>query len=64
MVVMASHLTIEPFDGGDFADYLDRVECFFCAKDIGVVPSSANAAQRVAAEKKMTATLVTLIRES
>ena len=53
--------TIEAFDGGNFDDYLDRVECFFCANDIGGVPSSASAAQRTAADKKMTATLITLI---
>ena len=54
-------VSLEPFDGHNFDDYLDRVECYFCSKDIGVVPSSASAAQKAAVEKKMSATFITLI---
>ena len=27
----------EPFDGGDFAEYRERIEFYFCANSIGVV---------------------------
>jgi len=58
---MTSSISIEPFDGGDFTDYLDRIECYFCANDIGVVAASASSTVKLAAARKMTATFITLI---
>ena len=55
---------IEPFDGGDFAEYLERLEFHFCANNIGVVLASATAAEKKAAEKRMTASLVSSLSKS
>ena len=56
--------TIEPFDGGDFKDYRERVEFFFCANSIGVVASNASSGEKRAAEKKMTAHLISLLSKT
>ena len=55
---------IEPFDGGDFGEYLERLEFHFCANNIGVVLASATAAEKKAAEKRMTASLVSSLSKS
>ena len=61
MATRDSSIPLEPFDGNNFADYLDRVESYFCAHDIGVVVASALTAQKAAAEKKMAASFITLL---
>ena len=33
---------IEPFDGGDFAVYLERLEIYFSASNIGATATSAS----------------------
>ena len=56
-----SSLNIEPFDGTDFADYLDRVKFYFVAKSIGVVASGASDADKQLADAQKSATFITLI---
>ena len=57
---MASKATIEQFDGGDFSQYRERLEFYFCANGIGEIASNASNSERLKEEKKMTAHLVSL----
>eukprot|EP00117_Sycon_ciliatum_P012587 scpid91167/ scgid13601/ len=50
--------TIEPFTGGDFAEYQERLAFYFLANDIGVVASSASNAEKERVKKKMFAHLI------
>ena len=56
--------TIEPFDGGDFAEYRERLEFFFCANDIGVVALSASSAEKTKVEKHMTSHLISMLSKT
>eukprot|EP00117_Sycon_ciliatum_P027084 scpid60958/ scgid22085/ len=49
---MAKQAKLEVFDTGDFEEYAERLEFFFIANDIGQLASSANAAQKDAADKR------------
>ena len=55
---------IEPFTGGDFSEYLKRLEFHFCANDIGAVPLNASAAEKTRVEKKMSAVLISLLSKT
>ena len=56
--------TIEPFDGGNFAEYRERLEFYFCANDIGVVSANASSAEKTKVEKKMCASLISLLSKT
>ena len=56
--------SLEQFDGGDFAEYLERLEFYFAANDIGVVSANATSAEKARVEKKMTAHLVSHLSKS
>lgn len=53
--------SLEPFDGGDFAEYLERLQFFLLANEIGVVPSNATNAEKTAAAKRRAAYLVSML---
>jgi hypothetical protein len=42
---------LEPFDGGDFIEYSERLSAYFIANNIGQVAAGANAAAKQAADK-------------
>ncbi|XP_065195792.1 uncharacterized protein LOC135827192 [Sycon ciliatum] len=56
--------TIEPFDGGDFEEYQERLNFFFIANEIGQVASSASNADKAKADKRMTAYLISLLSKT
>eukprot|EP00117_Sycon_ciliatum_P015218 scpid18577/ scgid6200/ Retrotransposable element Tf2 155 kDa protein type 1 len=56
--------TIEPFDGGDFEEYQERLNFFFIANEIGQLASSASNADKVKADKRMTAYLISLLSKT
>lgn len=49
---MSTFGNLEPFDGGDFAAYKERLEAFLFANNIGIVESDATAAVKQVADKK------------
>ena len=55
---------IEAFDGGDFAEYLERLEFYFTANDTGVVASSASATEKNRAQKKLIGSLISQLSKS
>ena len=57
-VLRMAKASLETFDGGDFQEWRERLECYFCANDIGVVTTSASAAEKTRVERKMTAHLI------
>ena len=61
---MASKATIEQFDGGDFSQYRERLEFYFCANGIGEIASNASNSEKLKEEKKMTAHLVSLLSKT
>jgi len=61
---MAAKATIEPFDGGDFSEYRERLTFFFCANEIGVVAANANATEKARVAKRMTAYLISLLSKT
>ena len=58
LLTSVAKAAIEPFTGGDFAEYLQRLQFYFCANDISVVASSASATEKARVEKKMSAYLI------
>ena len=58
---MARISSLQPFTGGDFEEFEERLEFYFFANDIGTVAASANAADKLAASKKRKAVLVSLL---
>ncbi|XP_048586216.1 uncharacterized protein K02A2.6-like [Nematostella vectensis] len=52
---------LEPFDGGDFADYSERLNSFFVANNIGQLAAGATEAEQLAADKKKVAVAISLI---
>ena len=58
---MARISSLQPFTGGDFQEFEERLEFYFFANDIGTVAASANAADKLAASKKRKAVLVNLL---
>ena len=42
---------LEPFDGGDFTEYSERLSAYFIANNIGQVAAGANATAKQAADK-------------
>ena len=61
---MASRATIEQFDGGDFSQYRERLELYFCANGIGEIASNASNLEKLKEERKMTAHLVSLLSKT
>ena len=61
---MASRATIEQFDGGDFSQYRERLEFYFCANGIGEIASNASNSEKLKEERKMTAHLVSLLSKT
>eukprot|EP00117_Sycon_ciliatum_P042966 scpid56189/ scgid31186/ len=60
MAMASSFCQMEPFDGQNFSDYLDRLECYFAANRIGVA-ATTNADDVTAAGKVKTAALIALV---
>ena len=58
---MARISSLQPFTGGDFQEFEEKLEFYFFANDIGTVATSANAADKLAASKKRKAVLVSLL---
>ena len=56
--------SLESFDHGDFAEYLERVKFYFIANDIGSTPASASAAEKSRADTKKAAYLVSFLSKS
>ena len=55
---------IEHFTRGDFSEYLEHLEFYFCANDIGVVASNAPTAEKARVEKKLFAFLISLLSKT
>ena len=64
LLTTVAKAAIEPFTGGDFAEYLERLQFCFCANDIGDVASSASATEKARVEKKMSAYLISLLSKT
>ena len=59
---MAYISQIEPYDGSsDLEAYLERLELYFVANNVGTVASGADQAVINAADRKRVATLLTLV---
>lgn len=58
---MSTFGNLEPFDGGDFTAYKERLEAFFVANNIGVVAEDASNAVKQAAEQRKVAVTISLI---
>eukprot|EP00117_Sycon_ciliatum_P038100 scpid95627/ scgid28375/ len=56
--------TIEPFDSGDFDEWRERLDFFFCANEIGVVAANASAAEKTRCEKRVSAYLISLLSKT
>ena len=52
---------LEPFDGGDYTDYSERLNSYFLSNNIGQVEEGASDAAKQAADKKKVAVTVSLI---
>jgi hypothetical protein len=51
----------EVFEGGDFDDYLDRLQSFFIAQNVGTVHADADAAAKREADMKKVAMTISVI---
>ena len=58
---MSTFGNLEPFDGGDFSAYKERLEAFLMANNIGLVATDATAAVKLAAEQRKVAVTISLI---
>ena len=59
---MASVGRIEPYDGNcDLEAYLERLELYFIANNVGAISGDDNEAARRLADRKKVATLLTLV---
>ena len=57
-------MILEPFDGSNFGDYVDRLDSFFLANEVAQVAHDADEATKAAADKNKSADLVTLLGKS
>ena len=55
---------LEPFDGGDFIDYSERLNAYFIANNIGQVAAEANEAAKQAADKRKVAVTISVMGKS
>ncbi|CAB4007683.1 Retrovirus-related Pol poly from transposon [Paramuricea clavata] len=55
---------LEPFDGGDFIDYSERLNAYFIANNIGQVAADANEAAKQAADKRKVAVTTSVMGKS
>ena len=55
---------LEPFDGGDFIDYSERLNAYFIANNIGQVAAEANEAAKQAAGKRKVAVTISVMGKS
>ena len=58
---MSTFGNLEPFEGGEFTTYKERLEAFFVANNIGIVPGGANDAAVQAADRRKVAVTISLI---
>eukprot|EP00795_Rhopilema_esculentum_P002139 gene2139-17726_t len=58
---MSTFGNLEPFEGGEFLTYKERLEAFFVANNIGIVPDDATDAVVQAAERRKVAVTISLI---
>eukprot|EP00794_Sanderia_malayensis_P002512 gene2512-2901_t len=58
---MSTFGNLEPFEGGEFSSYKERLEAFFVANNIGIVPNDATDAVVRPAEQRKVAVTISLI---
>ena len=60
-IAMFAFGNLEPFEGGEFSTYKERLEAFFVANNNGIVPDGATDAVVQAAERRKVADTISLI---
>ena len=53
--------SFEPFDGGSYIDYSERLESYFLAHDIGITEEGANAQALLKADRKKVAFTISML---
>ena len=55
---------IEPFDSGDFDEWQEKLDFFFCANKIGVLAANGSTAEKTRCEKRVSAYLISLLSKT